>query len=107
MEWTPEKSWYHSKQGKEIFFSQGIQTHSVSHSIYIRGSSPMNQSLPSHANNKALNYTATLSCHHSTVFKLINATSPFVVTGLKIMFLQVTQKKKEKKQPHIVCVFIP
>jgi len=94
MEWAPEKSQYNCKQGKEIFFSQGIQTHSVSHSIYIRGSSPVDQSLPSHANNKkALNYTATLSCHHSIVLKLINATSPFVVTGLKIMFLQVTLKK--------------
>jgi len=77
-------------RGKRFSFPQGIQTHPASHSIYIRGSSPVDQSLPSQANNKALNYTATLSCHHSTVFKLINVTSPFVVTGLKIMFLQVT-----------------
>ena len=56
MEWTTEESRYNSKQGKEIFFSEGIQTHPVSHSIYIRGSSPGDHSLPSHANNEALNH---------------------------------------------------
>jgi hypothetical protein len=103
MEWTTEESRYNnSKQGKEIFFSQGIQTHPVSHSINIRGSSPWDHSLPSHAINEALNYTSTLPRHHSVVFKLRTGTSPFVVIELKIMFLQVTLQKK--KASHCLCL---
>jgi hypothetical protein len=90
MEWTIEESRYNSKQAKEIFFSQGIQAHPVSHSINIRGCSPGDHSLPSHAVNKALNYTSTLPRHHGVVLKLRTGTSPFMVTELTIMFLQVT-----------------
>jgi hypothetical protein len=103
MEWTTEESQHNSKQGKEIFFSQGIQTHLVSHSSNIRGSSPGDHSLPSHAINEALNYTSTLPHRHSVVFKLRTGTSPFVVIELTIMFLQVTLQKTNKKSL-TVCV---